>query len=519
MYQALYRKYRPLIFNDVVGQEHVVETLKNQLLNNKISHAYMFTGTRGTGKTTCAKILARAVNCEHPVNGDPCNECFACKGILNGSLLDVFEIDAASNNKVDNIRELREDVMFTPASAKYKVYIIDEVHMLSTAAFNALLKTLEEPPAHIIFVFATTEIHKVPQTILSRCQRFDFKRITNDDIKKRLQYVADKEGIVLEDSAADLISRLGDGAMRDALSIMDRCIGGSDAITLSVVENTVGLCSYETISKALKAIAEDDTDELLSFYSECRRNSKDATSLFSELCTYFRDLIILKLSKNPEQFLKYDEEKISSLKEVSDDYTLEKISRSIRILQDGIYEQSKYKDKHIMAEMTLIKLTTPKIGGDYDDLSARLSKLEILGVSPMSAPAEKAVPKAEKVVKTVTSKNVAAPVKSERLEKCDFWQKATEIAAALGNSSVSAMMKNVTVSIDGSSLVIHCSKSDIGYMILSKPENMAVVKNAVQRASGELYAIKFSDSVAEKQPADDVFVELLNDANDILYKE
>ena len=519
MYQALYRKYRPLLFEDVVGQEHVVETLKNQILNNKISHAYMFTGTRGTGKTTCAKILARAVNCEHPVNGDPCNECFACKGILNGSLLDVFEIDAASNNKVDNIRELREDVMFTPASARYKVYIIDEVHMLSIAAFNALLKTLEEPPSHIIFVFATTEIHKVPQTILSRCQRFDFKRITNDDIKKRLQYVANKENIVLEDNAAELISRLADGAMRDALSILDRCIGSEEKITLSVVENTVGLCSYETISTALNAISSDDTDEILRFYSECRKNSKDATSLFSELCAYFRDLIVLKLSKNPEQFLKYDTDKIQKLSEISKDFTLEKISRCVRILQDGIYDQSKYKDKHIMAEMTLIKLTTPEIGGDYDDLNSRLSKLEILGVSPVPIAPKKSVPKPKMIEGVAERKQERVGNVGKKMQECDFWQKAIEIATALGGVSASAMMKTVSASVDGNSLVIHCSKSDIGYMILSKPENMAIIKNAVQRASGELYAIKFSESAVEKQSNDDVLTELLNNANDILYKE
>ncbi len=374
MYQALYRKYRPLVFDDVVGQEHIVETVKKQIVNNKISHAYMFTGTRGTGKTTCAKILARAVNCDNTKNGDPCNECETCKGILNGSVLDVIEIDAASNNGVDNIRELRDDVIFTPASAKYKVYIIDEVHMLSTQAFNALLKTLEEPPEHIIFVFATTEIHKVPQTILSRCQRLDFKRITVEDIKSRIDYIAQRENFKIESNASFLIAKLADGAMRDALSILDRCLG-EDVISLETVERTVGLCSYEEISKALIAIADNDTEAVLEFYSTCRHKSMDAASLFSELCTYFRDMVILKVAKKPDFYLTYDGDKLQSVLETSKKFTLEKIIRSVSVLQNGIYDMARFKDKNIMAELTLIKLTNLKIGCDYDDLNARLSKI------------------------------------------------------------------------------------------------------------------------------------------------
>ena len=516
VYQALYRKYRPLVFNDVVGQEHIVNTIKNQIVNNKISHAYMFTGTRGTGKTTCAKILARAVNCENPVNGDPCNECFACKGILNGSLLDVFEIDAASNNGVDNIRELREDVMFTPASAKYKVYIIDEVHMLSNQAFNALLKTLEEPPSHIIFVFATTEIHKVPQTILSRCQRFDFKRITVDDIQNRLKYVASQEGIKLDDAAADMISRLADGAMRDALSIMDRCITSSEEITQATVEHTVGLCSYDLIFSALKAIADDDTDSMLRIYNDCRKNSKDAVSFFSELCSYFRDLIIIKLSKNYSEFLNYNSDKLDKLKDLSSSFDVEKIVRSVGILQNGIYDISKFKDKHIMAEMTIIKLTNPNVGGDYDDLNARLSRLEVLGVSA-PVPAKKAPEvKHEKIAEVPEKKKF---VTETSLPSCDFWPKMIDIVFALGGNSVAAIMKTVSATIEGNSLVIGCTKSDLAYSILSTPDNLALIKNAAQRATGELYSVKFSEKAVVNDSKDDAFSEFLNNANDILYKE
>ncbi len=514
MYQALYRKYRPLSFDDVVGQGHIVDTIKNQIINNKISHAYMFTGTRGTGKTTCAKILARAVNCENPVNGDPCNECPACKGILNGSLLDVFEIDAASNNGVDNIRELREDVMFTPAMAKYKVYIIDEVHMLSVQAFNALLKTLEEPPSHIIFVFATTEIHKVPQTILSRCQRFDFKRISDEDIRFRLDVVAKNENIKLESDAAELIANLADGAMRDALSILDRCLDGSDVVSLSTVERTVGLCPFDQMIYALELINNDDTDGILDFYSACRKNSKDAVSLFSELCSYYRDMMILKISKNPVQFLKFSTEKIDKLSDIAKEYSIEKIMRCVTVLQNGIYDLSKFKDKHIMAEMTLIKLTNSSVGGDYDDLNARLSKLELLGVSPLPAASK------PKVKKQPTNDEIKVSEQTITTGNCDFWDKVIEIMFSLGGFSAAGIMKTVSASVDGTTLVIHTSKGQIAYNMLSQPETIAMIKSAVERATGELYSIKFSDNIASVSVSeDDAFAEILNNANDILYKE
>ena len=241
MYQVLYRKYRPKVFSDVYGQDHVTSTLKNEIKNGRISHAYLFTGSRGTGKTTCAKILAKAVNCEHNIDGEPCNECEVCKGLDNGSIYDVVEIDAASNNGVDNIRELRDDTNYAPTRGKYRVYIIDEVHMLSTGAFNALLKTLEEPPAHVIFILATTEVHKLPATILSRCQRFDFKRIQPETMAKRLNQVAEAEGITLESDAALLIARIADGALRDGLSILDQCAGRGKTVDTRLVSEVAGL--------------------------------------------------------------------------------------------------------------------------------------------------------------------------------------------------------------------------------------------------------------------------------------
>ena len=513
VYQALYRKYRPLVFEDVVGQEHVVGTVKNQIINNKVSHAYMFTGTRGTGKTTCAKILARAVNCENPINGNPCNECATCKGILNGSLLDVFEIDAASNNGVDNIRELREDVIFTPASAKYKVYIIDEVHMLSIQAFNALLKTLEEPPAHIIFVFATTEINKVPQTILSRCQRFDFKRITQSDVSKRLDYVAKQEGFTLENDASVLIAKLSDGAMRDALSILDRCVNGNETVSLDIVEKTVGICSYDEISVALNAISENDVDSVLNFYSECRRNSKDAVSLFSEICTYLRDILVIKLTKSPLDLLGYDQEKYNKIKELSDKFSNDQILRSISVLQNGIYDINRFKDKHLMAEMTLIKLTSNSIGTDIDSVIARLTALEQNGVTQRTVPVSK--PTNSAVTPSVVKKTVSTVSQSN----ADFWQSMLDDLSANGGRSLAVLLKSISSQVDGSVLKFKCDKNDFSYSVISQAANIELIKKAIKNVTGQDYSVTFIDKETKNISSDDVLSELLNNADEILYEE
>ena len=275
MYQVLYRKYRPKVFSDVYGQDHVTSTLKNEIENGRVSHAYLFTDSRGTGKTTCAKILAKAVNCEHNVNGEPCNECEVCKGLDNGSIYDVVEIDAASNNGVDNIRELRDDTNYAPTRGKYRVYIIDEVHMLSTGAFNALLKTLEEPPSHVIFILATTEVHKLPATILSRCQRFDFKRIQPETMAKRLNQVAEAEGITLESDAALLIARIADGALRDGLSILDQCAGRGSVVNAQLVSEVAGLAGKEAIYKLSSCISSKDSSSAMSIISELYQNSYD----------------------------------------------------------------------------------------------------------------------------------------------------------------------------------------------------------------------------------------------------
>ena len=291
MYQVLYRKYRPKVFADVYGQEHVTSTLLNEIKEGRISHAYLFTGSRGTGKTTCAKILAKAVNCEHNQNGEPCNECEVCRGLDAGTIYDVVEIDAASNNGVDNIRDLREEANYTPARGKYRVYIIDEVHMLSTGAFNALLKTLEEPPAHVIFILATTEVHKLPATILSRCQRFDFKRIQPETMSVRLKEVAQAENMNLSNEAALLISRIADGGMRDALSILDQCAGRSRDIDEALVSDVAGIAGREALYELSQAISDKSSGKALDIISTLHQNSYDMERLCVEMINHFRNFL------------------------------------------------------------------------------------------------------------------------------------------------------------------------------------------------------------------------------------
>ena len=292
MYQALYRKWRPKTFSDVIGQSHITQTLQKQVAEGRTSHAYLFTGTRGTGKTTCAKILAKAVNCEHPVNGDPCNRCASCLGIENGSFLDVLELDAASNNGVDQVRALRDEAIYSPANVKKRVYIVDEVHMLSTAAFNALLKILEEPPEHLMFILATTELHKVPATILSRCQRFSFKRITPQDVAKRLAYVAGQESIDLTADGAELLSRLADGALRDGLSLLDQCAAAGGTIDAAAVLEVLGLAGNLQTAQLLEHILRRDAQAALLLLDRLYAGGKDVGAVLGELSTLTRDLLL-----------------------------------------------------------------------------------------------------------------------------------------------------------------------------------------------------------------------------------
>lgn len=367
MYLALYRKYRPRTFDDVISQEHITTTLKNQVANNTAAHAYLFTGSRGTGKTTCAKIMAMAVNCLNPQNGNPCLECERCKEILSGEATDIVEMDAASNNGVDDVRQLRDEVAYTPVSCKYRVYIIDEVHMLSPAAFNALLKTLEEPPPHVKFILATTELHKVPATISSRCQRFEFRRVDIEESTKRLLEVADKENVALDKDAAELISRLSDGGMRDALSILDRCASADDHITPQVVRDCAGVADNKHLFAFSDMVAKKDVAGCIRLLGELHKNSKDLALVIDELLTHYRDLMLYKTAPNDTDLLSALPENYDDVARTANLYDLEKILRCLTLLQQCADNIGKTKQRKTLAEMCLVKMCTgvETGGGEY----------------------------------------------------------------------------------------------------------------------------------------------------------
>ena len=377
MYQALYRKYRPQTFDDVVGQLSVTQTLKNQILTGHLSHAYLFTGTRGTGKTSCAKILAKAVNCEHSVDGNPCNCCTACRSIDSGACMDVLEIDAASNNGVDSIRALRDDAQFTPSEVRTRVYIIDEVHMLSTSAFNALLKIIEEPPAHLLFILATTELQSVPATILSRCQRFSFRRITPADITARLNYIAYQEHISLEPDAAAFLARLADGGLRDAVSLFDQCASATaEAVTVDQVCCTLGIAGARATAAMLRAIAKHDTAEVLSVFNGQYVEGKDLAAMLNELCAVTRDLLICKTAPKEAEGQITSICTPSELKELLPLWSVGELLRTASILRDAAVGFNISTNRRVDAELCLIRLCEPQAALDAQSLNARLSRLE-----------------------------------------------------------------------------------------------------------------------------------------------
>jgi len=377
-YLALYRKYRPATFDSVKGQDHIVTTLKNQLRTGRIGHAYLFCGTRGTGKTSVAKLLAKAVNCENPTENGPCGECRICKEIENGNFMNVIEIDAASNNGVDSIRQIVEEVRYAPSDGKYRVYIIDEVHMLSTGAFNALLKTLEEPPSYVIFILATTEVHKIPITILSRCQRFDFRRIGTDIIAANLKSILDSEGIEADDDAIAHIARAGDGSMRDAESLLDRCIAFymGERLTADKVLEVFGGLDNETYACLFRDTVKGDVRGVLTTFGEAASQGKDPARFVAEFTTYIRNVLIAKTVTAPENILEYSSEQIALLKNEASNFTIETLTRYIRVLSE-LTAQLRYTDqKRVVTEVALIKMCIPKTEEDLDSLKERIRVLE-----------------------------------------------------------------------------------------------------------------------------------------------
>ena len=377
MYQALYRKYRPKTFDEVVGQKSVTDTLKAQLLTGHLSHAYLFTGTRGTGKTSCAKILAKAVNCLDPIDGSPCNRCAICKAIEAGACTDVQEIDAASNNGVDHVRALRDDAVYTPAEAKKRVYIIDEVHMLSMAAFNALLKTIEEPPEHLMFILATTELHKVPATILSRCQRFSFRRLLPEDIAGRIRYVAYQEQISIDDGAVQLLSHLADGALRDGMSLLDQCASaGGGTITAETVERCLGLAGTRKAAQLLEAVSRRDARAALEEFAALYAGGKDLAALLDEMACLARDILIVKTAPGGGLGMLSGVSETSQVLQLQNAFAEAELLRIIALLQQTAANFCKSQNPRVDCELCLLQLCLPQLQLDAQSLNARLSRVE-----------------------------------------------------------------------------------------------------------------------------------------------
>jgi len=501
-YLALYRKWRPLVFEDVVEQEYVVKTLRNAVMTDRIAHAYLFCGTRGTGKTTMAKIFSRAINCLNPNNGDPCNQCEICKGILSGSLLDVVEIDAASNNSVDNIRELRDEVIYAPTSAKRKVYIIDEVHMLTTGAFNALLKTLEEPPEHVVFILATTEPNKLPATILSRCQRYDFKRISMESIAGRVKLISQESGAEIEDDAANLIARLADGAMRDALSILDQCMAvGQGHINYEQVLGVAGIVNDSFVGDMVDAVSKRDIETILSLIDQLIMDGKEPSIFLTDLIAYYRNILVCKVSNGNKEILQVHESAFQRIKEqgnAHDTNSIMYIIKELSTLQASIKWAAQGR---ILLEVGLVKLSEGYGGNDMDGLINRISKIE--------EKIEKGItlPKSDNVQKTSSAPSAqrkepvekpAAAVPVIQGEEISCWQEVMNELKSIGRMQLFTFLIDTKAYQTDEKFITIAYKKGEGFklMMASKPENSEIITQYLSKKLGREVHLKFAEASA-----------------------
>lgn len=499
-YQAIYRKWRPTVFEDVVGQDHITKTLKNQLESGRCSHAYLFCGTRGTGKTTCAKIFSKAVNCLSPKNGSPCNECEICRGIADGSIMDVFEIDAASNNGVDNVREIIEDAKYVATEAKYRVYIIDEVHMLSGGAFNALLKTLEEPPEHVIFILATTEAHKVPQTILSRCQRFDFKRIKPDDIIRRMREIAMGDDLSITDDAYRLLANLADGSMRDGLSILERCVSSAGtSLTYDSITDTLGISGKGPLFSITDHIVCGSTSGVLETVNSLSNDGKDLHIFIDNLIEHFRNLMVCKVTENPDTILSFDAEELIKLKAQAEKVTFEKLSHAISKLSASRSEAKWVKEPRVIYELALVKLANPELESSYEAILDRLAdceekikngiKVEVCAATP-PAKEEATEPKKPK-----PSGRIFVPVDVSTLTSSSpcvvaarKWEKTVQVLIRKHPYLLSAIADS-RVTIDGEGLILLFDK-EYAFKKSVAVKHIKDISEAVCRSCGSEIVVK-----------------------------
>ena len=530
-YTALYRKFRPARFDEVVGQEHIVKTIKNQIINDRIGHAYLFNGGRGTGKTSCAKILARAVNCLNPKDGEPCNECEICKAALDGSLTDIVEMDAASNNSVEDVRAIRDEVNFLPTLAKYRVYIIDEVHMLSTGAFNALLKTLEEPPAHVKFILATTEPQKLPATILSRCQRFDFKKLGTENIEKRLNFVCEQSKINIAPEAKKIIAILAEGAMRDALSILERCMQEEGQITEDLVKELVGIPKTESVNKIAKSILNENTEMAIQAINEVIAEGKDISNFLWEIIKYVKDILVYKTNTKLEI---YSEAELAAIKELSDNTTKERLISIIYELSNLENEMKWSSQKLIMFQVSIIKLcneqnavtsnaqNTPEANNSFnssvnskelEDLKYKISRLEkqitlIQNSGPINnsgknvdnQPAKQQVAGIKPEVKKSTAVKLG--------DKVQNWPKIVEQIKQEGKISLYTNLLNSSANqINDMTVGIKFEKGLTPFVqtIIERPENMSEVAKQVSIELGKPMRVVLIDNNDEIVKKSDSF--------------
>ena len=489
-YTALYRKFRPDSFQDVKGQDAIVRTLKNQIRAQRIGHAYLFCGTRGTGKTTVAKILAKAVNCEHPIDGNPCNECETCKAIAAGNSMNVIEIDAASNNGVDNIREIREEVAYSPTSGKYKVYIIDEVHMLSIGAFNALLKTLEEPPSYVIFILATTEAHKIPITILSRCQRYDFKRIARTTIVDRLRELMDEEQVEVEDKALRYIAKKGDGSMRDALSLLDQCIAFylGEKLTYEHVLDVLGAVDTDEFSKLLREVLDGDVTQVILHLENMIMQGRDLTQLVNDFTWYLRNLLLVKTSDNMEDVLDVSTENLAQLKEEAQMIESGVLLRYIRIFSE-LTNQLKYAtQKRVLLEVTLIKLCKPQMESTKDSLLDRIRALEKQveeGSFAVAQPQERVVYVNGEAPKPQSKPQLPKALKEDVKQVTSNFRKIANEASGM----LRGYLKQARLSVDNQDRLLIVLPDEISASVVGSEEHKQELKDLIEKKIGKTVEI------------------------------
>lgn len=508
-YQAIYRKWRPMVFDDIIGQTHITRTLKNQIMSGKIAHAYLFCGTRGTGKTTAAKVFARAVNCEHTHDGSPCNECEICKGILDGSILDVSEIDAASNNGVDNIREIREDVNYVAAQTKYRVYIIDEVHMLSQGAFNALLKTLEEPPEHVIFILATTEAHRVPETILSRCQRFDFKRIRPADIIVRMKEIAAGDGLSISDDAYALLAKFADGSMRDGLSILERCVSECGTqLSYDDVVSVLGIAPSELVFKTVDAVLKKDTGGLLEIVDSLVADGRDLNVYIDLLIKHFRDLMVSKVTKDPGALLEQTADELALLKAQAEKISFESISYAVTTLTKAKAEAKWIKNPRIVYEIALVKLTQPELDTSEEALMARMAELEEKikdGVVQRPPEKKEEKPKEQAKPQKEVSARLFVPIDKSKLtadspivEAARKWERLSQGIAKKFPYLAGAVI-NRKITIDGEGIILLFKKSEMMLKKIAVTYIKSIQTEFQKNVGGDfVFKTAFEDEIEDK---------------------